>query len=118
MTAAKRRGGKPQGFQPSSIDYDARIFAFREKDETVSLTVIGGRIHVPLHIGTYQRDALRGKRPTAATVCRKGRTKWFIHIVVEDEDPKKRGGPPLGIDLGIRNIATLSTGTKISGKEH
>lgn len=116
MVAAKRRKKKPFEFHPTSVDYDARIFDYREKDETVSLTVIGGRIHIPLVLGTYQRDALRGKRPTAATVVRSGRD-WYIHIVVEDTDESSRSGPALGVDLGIRNIATLSNGKNFAGKE-
>jgi len=123
MTAAKKRGRKPKVFRPTSIDYDARIFAYREKDETVSLTVIGGRIHVPLILGEFQRKALAGKKPTAATVVRKGRL-WFIHIVVEDAEAEPVDGPALGVDLGIRNTATTSNGTLHAGlvrrefKEH
>ena len=39
MTAAKRQAKRPKNFRPTSIDYDARIFAYRPNDETVSLTV-------------------------------------------------------------------------------
>ena len=115
MTAAKKRGRKPKEFRPTSIDYDARIFAYREKDETVSLTVVGGRMHVPLMLGDFQRRALAGKKPTAATVVRKGR-QWFIHIVVEDDDAEPVDGPALGVDLGIRNTATTSSGTLHDGR--
>ena len=114
MTAARKRKAKPKKFRPTSIDYDARIFSFKEKDETVSLTVVGGRIHVPLLLGKYQREALAGKRPTAATVVRQ-KHRWDIHIVVEDADPEPNGGPPMGVDLGIRNTAATSNGTLYSG---
>jgi IS605 OrfB family transposase len=114
MTAWKVRGGKPKEFRPTSIDYDARIFDYRAKDETVSLTVIGGRIHVPLILGDYQRDALTGKKPTAAVVVRAG-SAWQINIVVEDKDPPPADGPPMGVDLGIRNTAATSHGTLYSG---
>ena len=115
MTAAKRAGTQPRRFEPTSIDYDARIFAYRPQDETVSLAVIGGRIHVPLRLGAYQRTALAGTRPTAATVIRRGRT-WAIHIVVEELDAPRRTGPPIGIDLGIRNTAATSLGTLHDGQ--
>lgn len=115
MTAAKRRGGKPSVFRPTSIDYDARIFDYREKDETVSLTVMGGRIHVPLLLGDFQRTALAGKRPTAATVVHKNRD-WRIHIVIEDTDANPIQGPPMGVDLGIRNTAATSHGTLHDGQ--
>lgn len=116
MTAAKKRGKQPREFRPTSIDYDARIFAFREQDETVSLTVLGGRLHVPLVLGDYQRDALKGKRPTAAVVVRR-KTRWDIHIVVEDADAAPSGGPAMGVDLGIRYTAATSFGTLHSGAE-
>ncbi|MCU0547405.1 MAG: hypothetical protein MUE44_35465 [Oscillatoriaceae cyanobacterium Prado104] len=35
---AKHKGKPVRAFQPTSVDYDARIFAFREQDWTVSLT--------------------------------------------------------------------------------
>ena len=115
MTAAKATGTRPRGFEPTSIDYDARIFAYRPQDETVSLTVVGGRIHVPLRLGAYQRAALVDTRPTSATVVKRGRT-WAIHIVVEEPDAPRRTGPPLGIDLGIRNTAATSLGTLHDGQ--
>lgn len=116
LTATRRRGRPAHNFHPTSVDYDARIFAYRERDETVSLTVVGGRIHVPLWLGIYQREALAGKTPTSATLVRKGRTAWMIHIVVEDDDPPAREGPPIGVDLGIRNTAVTSVGTIHDGR--
>jgi IS605 OrfB family transposase len=116
LTAAKRRGKKPQQFKSTSVDYDARIFDYRERDETVSLTTVIGRIHVPLILGNFQRTALKGKKPTAATLCRKGRD-WTINIVIEESDATTPpGAGKLGIDLGIRNTATTSNGTLYSGQ--
>jgi putative transposase len=114
MHAAKRPKRMPKQFRPTSIDYDARVFDYRERDETVSLTTVTGRVHVPLVLGAYQRDALRGKRPTAATVVKRG-NRWDIHIVVEDRDADPREGPPMGVDLGIRNTAATSHGTLHNG---
>ena len=114
MTAWKARGAQPKGFRPTSIDYDARIFDYRAKDETVSLTVMDGRIHVPMILGEYQREALKGKKPTAAVVVR-SRNVWQINIVVEDKDPAPVDGPPMGVDLGIRNTAATSHGTLHAG---
>ena len=116
LLAAKKRGRKPSLFRPTSIDYDAKVFDYREREETVSLSTVGGRVHVPLVLGEYQRGALAGKKPTAATVVHKDK-RWFIHIVVEDADEAPRTGPALGIDLGIRNTAATSLGTLHSGKE-
>ena len=68
LTAWKVRGAQPKEFG-TSIDYDARIFDYRAKDETVSLaTFPDGRIHVPLILGDYQR-CLDGEE---ANCCRCG----------------------------------------------
>lgn len=40
---AKKDNKPVLNFKPKSADYDARIFSFREKDWTVSLTLNGGR---------------------------------------------------------------------------
>jgi len=111
---AAKRGKRVSEFRPTSIDYDARIFDYRETDETVSVTTLKGRLHIPLKIGGFQREQLVGKQPTCARVVRNGKN-WDIHIAIEETEPPKRGGPPLGIDLGIHNIATMSSGKTISG---
>jgi IS605 OrfB family transposase len=116
MTAAQKRGKAPREFRPTRIDYDARIFALREWDETVALTVLGGRIHLPRVLGDYPRQALKGKRPTAATgVRRKG--GFDIHLVVEEADAEPCGGPAMGVDLGIRNTAATRFNTLHRGAE-
>ena len=58
-----------KNFEPTSIDYDARIFAFREKDEEVSVTLLRSRQRIKLVLGDYQRDRLRGSKPTSAVLC-------------------------------------------------
>jgi len=117
IKAAKRKGRSIKNFKPTSIDYDERIFAYRENEEAVSLSTTKGRVHVPLVLGQYQRDALRGKKPTAAKLVYRDR-EWFIHIVVED-DPSQRSNPicAIGVDRGIYNIATTSTGKFYSGRK-
>ena len=42
---AKKEKKPVTTFKPTSADYDARIFAFREKDWSVSLTLVGGGEH-------------------------------------------------------------------------
>ncbi|ETX02188.1 MAG: hypothetical protein ETSY2_36020, partial [Candidatus Entotheonella gemina] len=52
-------------FGASSIPYDARIFSFRERDWTVSLTMLGSRERFELDTGDYQRGKLAGQLPNA-----------------------------------------------------
>jgi len=43
------------------------------------------------------------------------RGRWFLNVVVEmPVTPKREGGAPVGIDLGLKDFATFSDGTKIA----
>lgn len=116
MKAVKKTRRQVKQFRPTSIDYDERVFAYREHEEQVSLSTVSGRIHVPLQLGDFQRRKLAGKKPTAAKVVLKGR-EWFIHIVI-DVEPGERIGPvcAIGIDRGIYNLAVTSMGKFHSGR--
>lgn len=115
ITNLKGKRKSPKRFKPKSIDYDARIFSYRERDETVSLTTTKGRIRIPMVLGEHQRSALKGQNPTAATVINKEKV-WYIHIVVEFEKTPIDENGVMGVDLGITNIVTTSTGLRIEGK--
>lgn len=116
MTRLKGARKLPKLFKPRSVDYDARIFSFWEEKELISLTTTRGRYRIPLVLGEYQRKALQGQSPKSATVIKKGED-WYIHMVVERKQDTAQGHLTLGVDLGIKNIASTSSGLKISGKE-
>jgi len=103
-------------FKPTSADYDARIFSFRESDWTASLTLLSGRERFGLDIGDYQRQALTGQKPKSAVLCKKI-GGYFLDIQVKNThpDPDKATGT-LGVDLGIKDIATLSDGFSFGGE--
>ena len=115
LTRLKGKRKPPRHFSPKSIDYDARIFTYSNKREAVSLTTTRGRVRIPLMLGNFQRNLLKGKSPTAAQVIKKG-CFWYIHIVVEVENAKVLDGGILGIDCGITNIVATSNGTMIQGR--
>lgn len=105
-------------FHPTSADYDQRIFRFREPDWTVSLTLLGGACRFKLAIGDYQRGLLAGKTPTSAKLVKRKNGDYYIQIALDTEPPEPtepRGY--LGVDLGIKNLATLSTGERFSGAD-
>ena len=58
-------------FAPTSIDYDQRIFSFREWDWTFSLTLLHSRQHLEAKLGDRQRAALKGQNPTSATLVKR-----------------------------------------------
>ena len=107
----KRR--QPHFDSHGAIAYDQRIMSFKAMDR-VSLLTLAGRILVPFVAGAYHRARLEGVRGQADLVLRKG--KWYLYVTVEVPD----GAPVdpegwLGVDLGIRNLATDSDGERHSG---
>ncbi|MCH9056183.1 transposase [Synechococcus sp. PCC 6716] len=115
---AKVKGKPVKAFRPTSADYDARIFSFREKDWTVSLTLLGCREHIKLDIGHYQRSKLKGCQPTSAQLCKHRDGRYYIHIQLSDDAPEPiRSDKGIGVDFGRREIAKTSTGKGWDAKQ-
>jgi len=115
---AKQKGKPVKTFKPTSADYDQRIFVFREKDWTVSLTTVDGREHIKLDASNYQRGKLKGKTPTSAQLCKHRDGKYYIHIQLKDEIPNPvKSTNVIGVDFGRRDIAVTSNGDKWDGKK-
>lgn len=115
---AKHKGKPVKAFRPTSADYDARIFAFREKDWTVSLTLIGGREHVPMQLGNYQLGKLKGRKPTSAQLCEHRDGLYYIHIQLKDETPEPiQSKNVIGVDFGRRDIAVTSEADRWDGQQ-
>lgn len=105
--------------KPSSIDLDQRIFSFHEKEEKVGITTIDGRIKIPLILGEYQRNLLSGKCPTSAVLGKTRNGQWYINIQIKLPDPplSSQEGGCLGVDMGIRRIASTSDGKTWDGEK-
>lgn len=105
-------------FKPTSADYDARIFAFREKDWTASLTLIGGREHIKLAVGNYQIGKLKGRKPTSAQLCRHRDGLYYLHIQLTDVAPEPiKSDKVIGVDFGRREIAVTSHNQRWDGQQ-
>ena len=105
-------------FKPTSADYDARIFALREKDWSVSLTLVGGREHIAIVQSNYQKGKLKGAKPTSAQLCKHKDGNYYIHIQVKDEAAKPiPSDNVIGVDFGRTDIAVTSDNKKWSGIE-
>jgi putative transposase len=131
---AKQKNRPVKGFAPTSATYDVRTFSFREKDWTVSLTMLGGRERFPLAIGNYQRGLLKRQTPKTATLCKRKDNTYYLNIQLESLPPnpeetdggqnisggnlpKARLDKVLGCDLGRTDIVVTSEGEKFSGKQ-
>ncbi len=115
---AKAKGYTVKAFSPTSADYDARIFDFREKDQTVSLTLLGSRERIRVVLANYQAGKLKGRKPTSAQLCKHGDGRFYMHIQVTDDAPDPiEGDKVIGVDLGRRDIAVTSEGDKWDGKQ-
>jgi putative transposase len=115
---AKQKGKPVKQFAPTSATYDQRTFSFREKDWTVSLTMVGKRQRFKLVIGNYQRHLLQGIKPKTATLVKRNDGSYYCNIQYETnpEDPKP-SDKVLGIDLGRTDIAVTSEGDAFSGAQ-
>jgi IS605 OrfB family transposase len=99
-------------FDPTSIDYDQRIFSFREWDWTFSLTLLHSRERIETVLGERQRQRLKGKAPTSATLIKRHDGLFFLHVQVKAIAPPLQDPlDVLGVDLGRTDIAHTSEGT-------
>jgi len=115
---AKAIGRKVYMFHPTSVNYDARIFSFRERDWTVSLTLLHKRQRFQLDIGDYQRRLLQERTPTNATLSKDRKGRYYVHIQLKSPIPDSiQAEKFLGVDLGRRDIAHTSEGDSFTGKE-
>ncbi|WP_448596631.1 RNA-guided endonuclease InsQ/TnpB family protein, partial [Thermoleptolyngbya sp.] len=115
---AKFKSKPVKGFKPTSADYDARIFSFREKDWTISLTLIGGRERIAMQLGNYQMGKLKGRVPTSAQLCKHRDGLYYLHIHLTDDVPEPiKSDRVIGVDFGRREIARTSTDKGWDGQQ-
>lgn len=102
---------KPRG----AIVYDQRILSFKTLEQCSILT-LEGRESIPVAYGGYQPLDLKRIRGQADLVLIKN--TFYLMVVVDlPEDPQIQPEEIIGVDLGIVNIATTSTGKTFSGKK-
>jgi IS605 OrfB family transposase len=114
---AKKDGKPVTGFAPTSATYDVRTFSFREKDWTVSLTLMGGRERFTLHIGNYQLGLLKGQKPKTATLSKRKDGSYYLNIQLESNpDKPQETDKVLGCDLGRTDICVTSENDTYSAR--
>jgi putative transposase len=115
---AQQKNRPVKAFKGGFATYDARIFSFREKDWTVSLTTVEGRERFELAIGNYQRGMLAGSNPKSATLVQRKDGSYYIQICVEKKPPKQQDTDKvIGVDFGRTDIAHTSEGDNWNGQQ-
>lgn len=108
------RSIKPAFRSEGAIVYDQRIMSFKGL-LSVSLLTLQGRVLVSFQVGGYQQarmDAIKGQ---ADLIYRKG--TWYLAVTLDVPTPTPdKTSETLGVDLGIVNLATDSTGETFSGE--
>jgi len=103
----KSRGG--------SAEFTRSGFRFRYEDSQLTLAKMTG----PLDI-RWSRPLPPNAKPSTVTVTLDAANRW--HVSFRCEDPAVKALPKVaqavGIDLGLTNLATLSTGEKIRNPRH
>lgn len=104
-------------FRPTSLAVDVGLCRYIPATESISVSTMAGRRHMKLSIGGYQRQMLEGvKRVVGSVNYDRHSSQFFVNIRVKFQDKPAGGSKPLGVDLGIKRIATLSTGEMFSGR--
>jgi putative transposase len=99
------RGRKSLGWVPFNtghVTFDGSDFTFR------------GKRYEVMHL----RDMPAGIKIAAGSFNADSRGRWYINVPVEvDYKPASADRIPVGIDLGLHSLATLSTGEKIEAPQ-
>src|SRR5438132_3365979 len=114
--AYKRDKSIQPTFRPEgAIVYDPRVMSFKGLTH-VSLLTLAGRVLVPFLMGSYQESRLGAIKGQADLLSRNG----VFYLAVTLDVPTPTPDQPtdtLGVDLGIVNLATDSTGETFSGAQ-
>jgi len=98
-----------------SVPYDSRILNWRIPKQNVSIWLLGGRQEIQFVAGATHLALLAFQKGESDLVYRKG--EFYLYTTCDvPEDTVIDIESFLGVDLGIKNIATDSDGRFYSGK--
>lgn len=96
-----------------SIIYDKRILSFNGLD-SVSMNTLHGRIRMPIIFGGYQKQRLSRVHGQADLIYRNN--TFHLAVVVDIlEEPEYEPIDYIGVDHGVKNIATTSDKKNYAG---
>jgi putative transposase len=103
--------------ETGAVVYDDRILSFKGM-EYASILTLEGRIEVPMIISKYHQGIMQGNRVRgqADLILQDG--VFYLLLVVDLPDkPLMDADGVLGVDLGVKNIASDSMGGNFSGDQ-
>jgi putative transposase len=101
-------------FRPKGgIDYDCNSITLKNLD-SISILTTSGREHIATEYGDYRDLDTRGR---SAKLIQRGKHLYLNIFLDIPEAEMKRYKRFIGVDMGIVNIATVSTGKTYSGAE-
>ncbi|MEU8298545.1 RNA-guided endonuclease TnpB family protein [Micromonospora sp. NPDC048909] len=113
----ERRCGHPRFKRKRSARASAEYTrsAFRWRDGKLTLA----KMSEPLNL-VWSRPLPDGAEPSTVTVSRDAAGRWFVSMLVADPTvrPLESSATAVGVDVGINNLATLSTGEKVINPRH
>jgi transposase len=88
--------------EESTFDYWLRISTLDK----------GNPLRVPVKLASYHKKAMGGKTINTSTTLQKRKGVWWLTLSFDEDMPPKTeaGAPRVGIDVGIKNFVTTSTG--------
>jgi len=104
-----QRKFKPLG----AITYDSRILSWKTDKQFISIWTMGGRLKIPYVCGERQKELLKFQQGETDLVVIDN--KFYLHTTCNIETPTPEDFKDIiGIDRGIKNIATLSNGNNFA----
>ncbi|MGW5662213.1 RNA-guided endonuclease InsQ/TnpB family protein [Streptomyces sp. NPDC003758] len=96
-----------------SAEYTTSAFRFRDGKLTLA------KMSEPLDI-VWSRPLPEGTQPSTVTVSQDPAGRWYVSLLVEDPNvkPLPANDTAVGVDAGLNNLLTLSTGEKITNPRH
>jgi putative transposase len=102
--------------ESAGVRFDARTLTLKLDEQSATLTTKGGRIKVGLVFGQYHQQYLDGTwKITSTATLTKQKGKWFLCLVADKQIENASGWQTIGVDSGIKKIATVNTGKVFKG---
>ncbi|MEW6207402.1 MAG: transposase [Acidobacteriota bacterium] len=117
VSEAYKREMKHHLFGPHvAVRYDERTLTLDIAREYATLSTLSGRVRVGLILSDYHRQYLDGRWMIAHTAALKQKNRvWYLHLTLTREIPDARGPETIGVDSGIKRVATVNTGKVFKG---